>query len=151
MNIKKTIKIDDTENKNDFRKNSPMFFKSNKLKNERVKTGSINKKLNKEITDDIIDEIGEKLNINWKKFSRGQFKKGMYVEREHNDITHGDLLLTAKIVLAHLKEISTYYDELEKMEKKSENKKIEPKRKYSDSPIIKEYLDRINELSHNKK
>ena len=46
-----------------------------------------------------------------------QLLKGLTVELEHIDVTNGDLLLTAKIALAHLRELPDYYDRLEKMEK----------------------------------
>jgi len=118
---------------------------------EKIRKDRIQPKQKQTLTDDVVDKIGKKLNIDWHKFSRKQFKKGMKVEHEHDDITHGDLLLTAKIVLAHLKEIPTYYDALENMEKKLDSKKIETKRKLSDSPVIKECLDRINQLSNIKK
>jgi len=48
---------------------------------------------------------------------------GIKVELEHADVTHGDLLETAKIALAHFKEnpgmrggYGDYYHHLEKME-----------------------------------
>lgn len=47
-----------------------------------------------------------------------QLQMGMNVELEHVDITNGDPILTAKIALAHLKEIPDYYTRLAKMEKK---------------------------------
>ena len=41
-------------------------------------------------------------------------QEGMNVELEHCDITHGDLYLTARIALAHLKEDPDYYVKLKK-------------------------------------
>jgi hypothetical protein len=46
-----------------------------------------------------------------------QFVKGLNTEIEHIDITGGDLILTAKIVLSHLRELPDYYNRLDKMEK----------------------------------
>lgn len=93
-----------------------------------------------DITDENLDRITKKLNIDWHKFSKTQFKKGIKVEHEHDDITHGDLLLTAKIVWAHLKENPKYYDALENMEKKLDDK-IQTKTK-SEAPMkIKENVD----------
>ncbi len=40
----------------------------------------------------------------------------MNVELEHRDITRGNLLLTAKIVVAHLKEVPDYYTQLKTIE-----------------------------------
>jgi len=45
-----------------------------------------------------------------------QFVKGYKVEQEHKDVTKGDPVSTAKIVLAHLDEKPDYYDRLEKVE-----------------------------------
>lgn len=61
---------------------------------------------------------GNSIGVDWTKYSLEQFIKGMNVELEHADITRGSPILTAKIVLAHLKELPDYYDRLEKMEKK---------------------------------
>jgi hypothetical protein len=58
----------------------------------------------------------KKLIVNITNVDRDQFKRGMVVEKEHKDITKGDPVMTAKIVLAHLKEIPDYYTRLEKME-----------------------------------
>ena len=50
----------------------------------------------------------------------------MVVELEHGlhdpatNVTDDDLLLTAKIALAHLNEFPDYYDRLEKMEREAE-------------------------------
>jgi len=41
----------------------------------------------------------------------------MKVELEHEDITKGDPIKTAKIVMAHLKEVPDYYTKLKKVEK----------------------------------
>jgi phage terminase small subunit len=43
-----------------------------------------------------------------------QFEIGMNVELEHQDVTHGDLVQTAKIAIAHLKEVPDYYTKLKK-------------------------------------
>lgn len=48
---------------------------------------------------------------------KNQFKQGMKVELEHKDITKGDPVKTAKIVMAHLKEVPDYYTKLKKVEK----------------------------------
>jgi hypothetical protein len=62
-------------------------------------------------------QIGDDLGIDWDEVDFDQFAMGMKVELEHADITGGDLVLTAKIALAHLKELPDYYSRLEKMEK----------------------------------
>jgi len=52
------------------------------------------------------------------KYNLAQFKAGLKVEHEHVDITKGDPVKTAKIVLAHLNELPDYYTKLKKVEKK---------------------------------
>ena len=64
-----------------------------------------------------IKELGKKLHINWHEVSQHQFEEGMKVETEHKDVTHGDPVKTAKIALAHIKEVPDYYSRLSKMEK----------------------------------
>jgi len=51
------------------------------------------------------------------KYSLAQFKMGMKTELEHRDITKGNPVKTAKIVIAHLKEVPDYYTKLKKVEK----------------------------------
>lgn len=71
--------------------------------------------------------IGEKLNIDWKKFDVEQFRKGMDVELEHGlrnshtNVTNDNLLITGKIALAHLNEFPDYYTRLDKLEKEAED------------------------------
>jgi hypothetical protein len=70
-------------------------------------------------------EIGDKLGVNWDKFSIEEFRQGMDVELEHGEgdpmtnVTNSDSLTTGKIALAHLNEFPDYYDRLEKMEEEA--------------------------------
>lgn len=41
-------------------------------------------------------------------------KMGIEMEKEHNDITHGDPKLINKLVMAHLKENPNYYSLVKK-------------------------------------
>lgn len=69
-------------------------------------------------------QIGEAIGIDWNTapFSVKQFRVGLEVELEHGkrdpqtDVTQDDPLLTGKIALAHLKELSDYYYRLAIME-----------------------------------
>jgi Protein of unknown function (DUF5661) len=69
--------------------------------------------------------IGDQLGINWNKYIIEQFKMGLEVELEHGivnpvtNVTNDDLMITAKIALAHLNEIPDYYTRLKKMEKEA--------------------------------
>lgn len=56
-------------------------------------------------------------------------KRGMMVEAEHGslldarlDVTHDDLVATARIALAHLFEAPDYYDQLERLQERSKDK-----------------------------
>ena len=76
------------------------------------------------------DAIARQLGIDWTQvaFDLDQFTRGINVELEHGsrdpltDVTHNDPLLTGKIARAHLREISTYYDLLDEMEKSAEKR-----------------------------
>ncbi|MEO8513716.1 MAG: DUF5661 family protein [Ignavibacteria bacterium] len=65
---------------------------------------------------------GEALGIDWQQYDIEQFRMGLEVELEHGmvdpvtNVTGDDLTLTAKIALAHLKEIPDYYTRLKRME-----------------------------------
>lgn len=66
--------------------------------------------------------IGDQLGINWNKYDIDQFRMGLEVELEHGivnpvtNVTNDDLMMTAKIALAHLNELPDYYTRLRKME-----------------------------------
>ena len=57
------------------------------------------------------------LEINFNKFSPKEFLEGINIELEHGtinpktNVTNDDLILTAKIALAHLNEFPNYYNE----------------------------------------
>jgi len=80
----------------------------------------------KDVTPDEAKAMGEQLGIAWKEFDVDQFRRGMVVELEHGlhdpktNVTDDDLLVTAKIALAHLNEFPDYYDRLEEMEEEAE-------------------------------
>ena len=65
--------------------------------------------------NDVIN-IAKILEIQFDKFTKEDFLEGINIELEHgkiNDITNvtnNDLLLTAKIALAHLNEFPNYYN-----------------------------------------
>ncbi len=60
-------------------------------------------------------KIGDKLGVDWKEVDLDEFCDGMFDEEEHKDVTGGDPVKTAKIVLAHLKEYPDYYTRLKKV------------------------------------
>ena len=69
---------------------------------------------------------GEQIGIDWQEYDIEQFRMGLEVELEHGlidpvtNVTNDDLIVTAKIALAHLKEIPDYYTRLKKMETDAE-------------------------------
>lgn len=66
-----------------------------------------------------------------KKFDKKQARMGMNVEKEHQDVTHGDTQMTAKIAAAHLREDPKYYSKLKKVEESISN-------------IDEQYLNAVN-------
>jgi hypothetical protein len=82
----------------------------------------------KEFTKDAAREIGERIGIDWQAgdVDLEQFRMGLAVELEHGtqdpstDVTHDDEIITGKIALAHLHEISDYYTRLAAMEADAE-------------------------------
>ena len=60
--------------------------------------------------------IANILNINFDKFTLEEFLTGLNIEKEHGTINHktnvtnDDIIITAKIALAHLNEFPNYYN-----------------------------------------
>jgi hypothetical protein len=69
-----------------------------------------------EIDRSTAKRVGDELKIDWDRISLDEFHRGMNVELEHKDVTNGDLTMTGKIALAHLKERSNYYTLLAQIE-----------------------------------
>ena len=71
--------------------------------------------------------IGTQLYIDWSQIDLEQFRRGLTVELEHGamdpetNVTGDDLVLTGKIVWAHLKELRDYYTRLDQMESEAES------------------------------
>lgn len=67
-------------------------------------------------------KTGEELGVDWSRVELEELRRGMEVELEHGrrdpatDVTGDDLVLTAKIALAHLNEFPDYYTRLARME-----------------------------------
>ena len=80
----------------------------------------------KEFTTEEAKTIGDKINIDWTKYDLEQFRMGLGVELEHGlhdtetNVTNDDEITTAKIALAHHKEIPDYYTRLADLEKSAE-------------------------------
>jgi hypothetical protein len=60
--------------------------------------------------------VAKLLNIQFDKFSKEDFLRGINVELEHGlinpstNVTNNDLIITSKIALAHLNEFPNYYN-----------------------------------------
>ena len=71
-------------------------------------------------------ELGEQLGVDWKRIPLEEFRRGLSVELEHGthdpqtNVTNDDVVITAKIALAHLKEFPDYYTRLGKMEREAD-------------------------------
>ncbi len=80
----------------------------------------------KEFTKEEAKRIGDEIGMDWDKYDLEEFRMGLKVELEHGkddpqtNVTDDDEIMTGKIALAHLKEISDYYTRLGKMEKEAE-------------------------------
>lgn len=59
-------------------------------------------KISRRISDAILKKMGHAFDAN-------EFHMGMNVEMEHQDVTNGNAIKTAKIAAAHLKERPNYY------------------------------------------
>ena len=73
--------------------------------------------LKPEITDELVSELLEKLNVS--DVDKEEFKKGLQVELEHWDTVGQDIEKVAQIALDHIKETpagESYYDALSQME-----------------------------------
>ncbi len=76
----------------------------------------------RKVSADEAKQIGATLGINWAKIDPGQFQRGLEVEFEHGahdpetNVTNDDVMLTAKIAWAHLKEFPDYYTRLDRLE-----------------------------------
>lgn len=85
-------------------------------------------------TNQQILSAAKKLNVNLDIVPLETLKIGLKVELEHGlidnrtNITNDDIIMTMKIVLAHLKEGLKYYDLLLKLEEKLDNQR---KKKWS--------------------
>lgn len=65
-----------------------------------------------------IHQISRIIGTDLTQFDPKELAMGMEVEQEHQDITNGHPVLTARIALAHLKEDPAYYTHLKEMEDK---------------------------------
>ena len=71
-------------------------------------------------------ELGQQLGVDWKRIPLEEFRRGLSVELEHGahdpqtNVTNDDVVITAKIALAHLKEFPDYYTRLGKMEREAD-------------------------------
>ena len=61
--------------------------------------------------------IGSSIGVDFQKFSLDEFRKGLSAELEHKDVTRGNLSITGKIAMAHLREMPDYYTKLDLMER----------------------------------
>lgn len=84
--------------------------------------GEYTKIMNKTFTKEDAQRLGDVLGVDWSQVDVDQLTMGLNVELEHGtkfpdtNVTDDDELVTAKIALAHLKELPDYYSRLAQME-----------------------------------
>lgn len=113
-----TISENNTEDENSFEWNEDDAWRCGIYKN-------IGPTQRKSFSLDEAIKIGRMLGIDWEtsKFDPEQFRIGLDVELEHGrrdmltNVTNDDPILTGKIALAHLNELSDYYERLKKVER----------------------------------
>ena len=76
------------------------------------RAGSGNMKVSRKISDAIMKKMGYT-------FDPNEFHMGMNIEMEHQDVTNGNVVKTAKIAAAHLTEKPNYYTLLKKYVEKN--------------------------------
>jgi len=106
-----------------------------------------------EITLERAKQIGNELHVDWTQIDLEEFRLGLLEELEHGtrnaetNVTNDDQLITAKIALAHLKEIPDYYRRLHKMERRANRhwnrKKRSEEEKENARRTILSYRDEI--------
>ena len=62
--------------------------------------------------------IGHRIGVDWDRIDIKEFRQGMQEELEHSSIPKGDLEMTGKIALDHLREDPKYYTKLARVMKK---------------------------------
>jgi hypothetical protein len=78
------------------------------------------------VTDKEAEQMAKKVGLDLTKYPLDLWKFAMQVELEHGtvdsrtNVTNNDLLMTAKIALAHIIEIPDYYQRLKIMEQDAE-------------------------------
>ena len=71
--------------------------------------------------------IGDQLHVDWSKIDIEEFRMGLVVELEHGlrdaatNVTGDDMMMTAKIALAHLNEYPDYYTRLAILEQEADD------------------------------
>jgi hypothetical protein len=68
------------------------------------------------VTYETARRLAKKYRIDLRRVPLKYFRRGINAELEHRNITHGDLDITVKIVIAHLEEAPDYYQRLEILE-----------------------------------
>lgn len=80
----------------------------------------------REFSESEAQELGRQIGVDWKRVPLEEFRRGLSVELEHGshdpqtNVTNDDVVVTAKIALAHLKEFPDYYTRLATMEREAD-------------------------------
>lgn len=93
------------------------------------------------VTDENLERVIKKLNVEFNTFTKEQFKKGMKIELKNKEVYFEDLLLAGKKVWEKIRNNPEYYAKKENMEKMVSDK-IETKTKAEPPMTIKEHYVR---------
>lgn len=91
----------------DSMRNTQKNIKAKMSDAKTLKEAATNYKVSRDISDAILKKMGYT-------FDPNEFHVGMNVELEHHDVTNGNVVTTAKITAAHLRENPKYYTLLKK-------------------------------------
>ena len=100
------------------------------------------------VSRQISDTIMKKMRY---KFNPEEFHMGMNVEMEHQDVTNGNVVKTAKIAAAHLKENPKYYSLLMKHVEKKHEQLVGPGGAINAAPKPQDVKKMRNALNREKK
>lgn len=87
-------------------------------------------KKRKQISLEQARRVGEALHIDWEQVDLEEFRLGLMGHRKDSidtetGLTYEGLLLTGKLVLAHMREFPDYYSRLAKLEAEVEDYRVE--------------------------
>lgn len=90
-------------------------------------------KKRKQISSEVAKRIGESLHIDWDQVNLEQFRQGLMGEVDQANMdpetgrTYDSVLLSGKLVVAHMQEFPDYFTRLEKLKAEADRHRTERK------------------------